>query len=405
VQKLAPFLTLDGDPYPVVVNKRLVWVVDGYTTSSGYPYSQSSSFGKVTTDSTGARTDAGSVNYIRNSVKATVDAFTGAVHLYAWDEQDPILKTWRSVFPGLVEDKSAIDGVPGLMSHLRYPEDLFKVQRELLARYHVTDVQTFFQGTDQWDIPSDPTKDATRIINTGQTPGAISTSSPAQPPYYVVLQMPDASEPAFSLTTAFVARNATNLTAFAAVSSDPGSYGKISVLILPKSRVIDGPEQVANTFESNPQISTQLSLLRQGGSDVQLGNLLTLPVGKGLLYVEPVYTRAKKSPSFPILSKVIVSFGNKISYQDTLSAALNDLFGAGTAVSPTPSPGVVTPGGSTVAALIAQAQSAYDDGQAALKSGDFAAYGEAQKRLKAALDQLAAKTGTTGATPSPSATR
>jgi uncharacterized membrane protein (UPF0182 family) len=401
VQKVAPFLTLDGDPYPAVVDNRLLWIVDGYTTSSGYPYSESSSFGKVTTDSQGVSTNSSQVNYIRNSVKATVDAYSGKVNLYAWDEKDPVLKTWRKVFKGLVQDKSAIAEVPGLMQHLRYPEDLFKVQRELLARYHVQDVQTFFQGTDQWDIPSDPTKDAARVINSGATPGAVSSSSPAQPPYYVLLQMPDASAPAFSLTTTFVARNATNLTAFAAVSSDPGSYGKIQVLVLPKNRVIDGPEQVANTFESNTAISSQLSLLRQGGSDVVLGNLLTLPVGKGLLYVEPVYTQGKKSPSFPILTKVIVSFGNKISYQDTLAEALNDLFGAGATV--TPSPGTTTPPptSSTVTQLIADAQRAYDAGQEALKKGDFAAYGQAQAQLKKDLDQLAAKSGQPTPTPSP----
>ena len=404
VQKLAPFLTLDGDPYPTVVDGRLLWVVDGYTTSSGYPYAQSTSFGKVTTDSTGTRV-GNEVNYIRNSVKATVDAYTGRVNLYAWDAKDPVLKTWRSIFPGLVQDGSAIDAVPGLREHLRYPEDLFKVQRELLARYHVTDPQTFFQGTDQWDIPSDPTQDAERFFNSGATaaPTVTSASAPAQPPYYVLVQMPGSTAPTFSLTTTFVARNATNLTAFAAVSSDPGSYGDISVLVLPKNRVVDGPGQVANTFESNPRISTQLSLLRGGGSEVQLGNLLTLPVGQGLLYVEPVYTQAKKGSSFPILSKVIVSFGNKIAYEDTLSAALNSLFGEGAA--PTPSPGTTQPppASDTVAQLIAAAQSAYDDGQAALKRGDFAAYGAAQSRLKAALDQLASKTGAATPTPSPSA--
>ena len=399
VQKVAPFLTLDGDPYPAVVNHKLLWVVDGYTTSSGYPYSESSSFGKATTDSRGARTVGGQVNYIRNSVKATVDAYSGKVNLYAWDEKDPVLKTWRKVFDGLVQDKSAIS--PELMAHLRYPEDLFKVQRDLLAKYHVQDVQTFFQGTDQWDIPSDPTKDAARVINTGASPGAVSTSSPAQPPYYVLLQMPGAEGPTFSLTTTFVARNATNLTAFAAVSSDPANYGQIEILTLPKNRVIDGPEQVANTFESNTTISSALSLLRQGGSEVVLGNLLTLPVGKGLLYVEPVYTQGKKSPSFPILTKVIVSFGNKIAYQDTLAEALNDVFGAGATV--VPSPGTTPPPStsSTVTQLIADAQAAYDKGQEALKRGDFAAYGQAQADLKRALDQLATKSGTPSPSPSP----
>ncbi len=405
VQKVAPFLTLDGDPYPAVVGRRIVWIVDGYTTSSGYPYSQSSTFGKVTTDSTSARSNSDQVNYIRNSVKATVDAYTGKVTLYAWDESDPVLKTWRKVFPGLVKPRADISDE--LKSHFRYPEDLFKVQRELLAKYHVADVQTFFQGTDQWDIPSDPTKDATRVINTGASPAptAGSSNGPAQPPYYVLLQLPGQDTPAFSLTTTFVARNATPLTAFAAVSSDPATYGKISIFTMPKNKVIDGPEQVANTFESNPSISTQLSLLRGGGSEVVLGNLLTLPVGGGLLYVEPVYTQGKKSPSFPILSKVIVSFGNKISYQNTLADALNDLFGAGgTVVGPTPSPGTSTPPtDASIAQLAADAQAAIVAADAALKRGDFAEYGRQQARLKSDVEKLASKTGTTAtATPTPS---
>ena len=322
-----------------------------------------------------------------------------------------MLKTWRKIFPGLIQPKSAIS--TELESHLRYPEDLFKVQRELLAKYHVDDVQTFFQGTDQWDIPSDPTKDATRVINSGATPAptAGSSNGPAQPPYYVLLQLPGQTVPAFSLTTTFVARNATPLTAFAAVSSDPGTYGHISVFTMPKNKVIDGPEQVANTFESNPQISTQLSLLRGGGSEVVLGNLLTLPVGGGLLYVEPVYTQGKKSPSFPILSKVIVSFGNKISYQNTLAEALNDLFGSGgTVVGPTPSPGTTSPPtDASIAQLAADAQAAIAAADAALKTGDFAEYGRQQARLKSDVEQLASRAGAPSAsaspTPRPSPTR
>ncbi|MCU1602167.1 MAG: hypothetical protein JWO22_2876 [Frankiales bacterium] len=406
VQKVAPFLTLDGDPYPAVVDGRIEWIVDGYTTSSGYPYSQSTSFGKVTTDSSGSRNVQDQVNYIRNSVKATVDAYDGTVKLYAWDEKDPVLKTWRKVFPGLVKPNADIS--TDLRKHLRYPEDLFKVQRELLARYHVSDVQTFFQGTDQWDIPSDPTQETTRAINTGQTGAPTTTTSDAaaQPPYYVLLQLPGAAVPSFSLTTTFQARNATPLTAFAAVSSDPDTYGKIVVLTLPRNKVIEGPEQVANTFESNPTVSSALSLLRQGGSEVRLGNLLTLPVGNGLLYVEPVYTKAKQGQSFPILSKVIVSFGNKISYKDTLAEALNDLFGAGgTTVGPTPSPGTSgAPTDSSIAQLAADAQDAIAKADAALKNGDFAEYGRQQARLKGDVDKLASRTGsvpTASTTPSP----
>ncbi|MCW2598352.1 MAG: hypothetical protein JWM02_181 [Frankiales bacterium] len=399
VAKVAPFLQLDSDPYPAVVDGQLLWIVDGYTTSSGYPYSQRTQFGEATTDSRTSATVNTDVNYIRNSVKATVDAYTGKVTLYTWDETDPVLKTWKSVFPGMVLPKSAISSA--LQKHLRYPEDLFKVQREMLAHYHVTTPTAFYGGEDFWQVPADPTQTATQVLN-GQASAGSTTgdnSGPAQPPYYALLQFPGRSTSAFSLTSTFVARGASNLTAFASVSSDPTDYGAIRVLQLPKNTAIPGPGQVANQFESTSSVSKSLSLLRTGGSEVVLGNLLTLPVGQGLLYIEPVYTQAKNEPKYPILNSVIVSFGNKIAYEATLSAALDDLFGkgAGTVVKvPTPPPGP-TPS-TNVAAEIAAAQKAYDDGQAALKSGDFAAYGQAQARLKAALDQLAK---VTGASPTP----
>jgi uncharacterized membrane protein (UPF0182 family) len=416
VAKLAPFLELDGDPYPAVVDGQLLWIVDGYTTSSGYPYSQRVEFGKATTDSRTNNTTNNEVNYIRNSVKATVDAYTGKVVLYTWDEQDPVLKTWKAIFPKLIQPKSAITAP--LAAHLRYPEDYFKVQRELLTKYHVTDPAVFFGGEDFWEIPADPTEDAQQVLNsnTAATPaGTTSTTNngPAQPPYFVVLQVPGQKKPQFSLTSTFVARNSSNLTAFASVSSDPEDYGVIRILQLPKGAVVAGPGQVANNFESNPDVSKALSLLRQGGSQVVLGNLLTLPVGKGLLYIEPVYTQGKADASFPVLSSVIVSFGGQIAYQPTFSAALTQLFGPGAgdqAVdgggTPTPTPsgnGTPPPPASrTIAQLVSAATQAYSDGQAALKAGNFAAYGRAQAELKAALDKLAAtQSSTPTATPTP----
>lgn len=416
VQKLAPFLKLDEDPYPAVVNGRILWIVDGYTTSSGYPYSQRTTLGKATTDSrSGNRKVDDTVNYIRNSVKATVDAYDGTVKLYTWDDKDPVLKTWAKAFPKLLLPKDQISD--DLKAHFRYPEDYFKVQRTLLSKYHVTDPGVFYGGKDFWDIPGDPTESATELINSAtsttssssSTTTPVANSGPPQAPYYVLLQMPGESVARFALTTAFVANNGTNLTAFAAVSSDPGDdYGKIQLLELPKNTVIDGPGQVANTFESNKTVSTALSLLRQGGSEVKLGNLLTLPVGGGLLYVEPVYTQARKDPKFPLLASVIVSFGKEVAFQPTLSAALDELFGSGAGAgvpgpSTSPSPGT-SPPASNVKALIAAAQKAYDDGQAALKRGDFTAYGQAQARLKAALDQLAARAGATATTSTASPT-
>jgi uncharacterized membrane protein (UPF0182 family) len=410
VQKVAPFLKLDGDPYPAVVDGRLTWILDGYTTSAGYPYSQRTQLGEAVSTSLNRSAVQDEVNYIRNSVKATVDAYSGKVTLYTWDDKDPVLKTWKAAFPGIVKDKSLISD--SLRKHLRYPEDLFKVQRELLAQYHVTDATSFYGKEDFWQVPADPTQNAADVFNAVSSPGSAPTanndnSGPAQPPYYALLQFPTTDAARFSLTSTFVARGRSNLTAFAAVSSDPTDYGVIRVLQLPKGTVIPGPGLVANQFESATDVSTKLSLLRTGGSEVVLGNLLTLPVGDGLLYIEPVYTQGKKEPQFPILNSVIISFGNKIAYKPTLAEALDQLFGAGTGtVAPVPAPGSPTPSpgtGQSTTQLIADAQKAYEDGQAALKAGDFAAYGLAQDRLKAALDALAKASGV--ATPSPTPSR
>ncbi|GAC1444802.1 MAG: UPF0182 family protein [Mycobacteriales bacterium] len=409
VQKVAPFLQLDKDPYPAVVNGRILWIVDGYTTSSGYPYAQQSSFGDLTADSTnqGQALPQSQVNYIRNSVKATVDAYTGKVTLYTWDTEDPVLKTWAKAFPGILAKKSDVS--PELAAHFRYPEDLFKVQREVLAQYHVLDPKAFYNKEDFWEVPADPATEANTVINSGS---ALSTtinpnaSGPAQPPYYAVLQLPGpGAKPLFSLTTSFVARGNTNLSAFASVSSDPGSYGEIRVLQVPRNTVINGPGQVASLYEARQEISSALSLLRQGGSRVVLGNLLTLPVGGGLLYLEPVYTQASSGVQYPLLQSVIVSFGDKIVFQPTLGAALDALFGKGASTAlpasqtPTASPTAApAPTGGDLGAAIAAADAAYAAGQAALKNGDFAAYGKAQQDLRAALDRL----GKLAPTPAPS---
>jgi uncharacterized protein len=349
---------------------------------------------------------------MRNSVTATVDAYTGVVTLYAWDPTDPVLKTWMKVFPGTVKPVSAMS--TQLLAHVRYPEDIFKVQRNLLAKYHVTDPHAFYGQQDFWQVPADPTQ---------------ATPQPAQPPYYLTLKMPDQPKPTFSLTTTFVPQGRTNLSAFMAVDSDPGpDYGTIRVLQLPRSLLISGPGQVQNQFESDPNVQTTLNILRvQGGAaGVTYGNLLSLPVAGGLLYVEPVYVKAAGgSGSYPLLQKVLVSFGNNIGFQSTYSAAIASLVGAppgssssgSTGTGPTSSapPGSTSPppsGSSSPSASasaptvptdlaqdIAAAQQAYADGQAALKAGDFAAYGQAQQRLAAALAKAES-----ALSPSPSAT-
>jgi len=396
VQAVAPWLTVDGDSYPAVVDGRIVWILDGYTTTNGYPYSKRTTLGDVTADSLTTSSSSliaqprDEVNYIRNSVKAVVDAYDGTVTLYEWDGADPVLKVWEAAFPGTV--KSADQISPELRAHLRYPQDLFKVQRDLYSKYHVTDPKAFYGRQDFWAIPDDPTKRAT---------------AEPQPPYYLTLQMPTQPQASFSLTTTFAPQGRDTLAAFMAVDSDATSsdYGKLRVLQLPRTTTVAGPGQVQNKFESDPGVSSELSLLRRGGSDVELGNLLSLPVGGGLLYVEPVYVRASTGSSYPLLKKVLVQFGTGLGFADTLGEALDQAFsGSSGGSGPTTSPPTGTTGGGNAALTkaITDAQQALRDSDAALKAGDFTAYGAAQARLKAAIAAAAAATAAS-ASPSPSA--
>jgi len=380
VAKVAPWLTLDGDPYPTIVDGKVKWIIDGYTTSSGYPYSQTTSLGAATADA--LTVNSGSItaqanrniNYIRNSVKATVDAYDGTVVLYQWDEKDPVLKTWMKAFPNTVTPKSKMSAQ--LLEHIRYPEDIFRVQRDVLSSYHVQTASAFYGGQDFWRVPRDP---STFGANAG-----------AQPPYYMTLEIPGSNKPTFALTTPFVPRGGReNLSAFAVVDSNNGpNYGKITVLQLPRSTNIAGPSQVASNFEAKPEVANSLSLLRQGGSDVVLGNLLTLPVGGGLLYVQPVYVRAtSNSSAYPLLQKVLVSFGDVIGFDNSLKGALDQVFGgnSGTSSSGSPVTDTTDNASADLKTALKNAQQAIADGNSALAKNDFTAYGRAQDRLKAAL--------------------
>ena len=429
VEKVAPWLELDGDAYPSVVDGKVVWVLDGYTTSSEYPYSFSTSLDEATATSvTGTADNLATllpqrVNYVRNSVKATVDAYDGSVTLYAWDTEDPLLKAWTKVFPGAVHPISDISGE--LMSQLRYPQDLFKVQREVLERYHVSDPGSFFSGTDFWSVPEDPTR----------------PSAPApQPPYYLTLRMPQQDSPSFSLTSTFIPttegesddRNV--LTGFLAVDADAGreagspseGYGQLRLLQIRNDETVPGPGQVQNDFNADPAISQELNVLRLGESSTINGNLLTLPIGGGLLYVQPVYIQSTGSTQFPLLQRVLVAFGNDVGFGETLDEALDDVFegDAGTdapdaatpdtpdtgepgaapsaepsatpSAEPSPAPSTdVSPVDPAVAqqeldTALGDARQAILDSQAALAANDFASYGQAQERLTAAIDRAIA---------------
>ena len=421
VERVAPWLRLDGNPYPAVVDGRVKWIIDGYTVTNRYPYSQMEELGEVTADSlqqTAANVRSigqGQVNYIRNSVKATVDAFDGTVNLYAWEEDDPLLKAWSQTFDNTVLPMSEISGE--LMSHLRYPEDLFKVQREILSRYHVEDAGSFFTGQDFWRTSEDPS-----------VPGE---NKPDIPPFYLSIEMPGQDEPEFSLTTTYIPRGAgrQNLTGYLAVDANPGNeagerredYGKMRMLVLPRETTVRGPGQFQNDIESSnatseaftQTLSQFLSLNRQQGSDVLIGNLLTLPVGDGLLYVEPVYVQARSGSAYPLQRLVVVAFGDRLAWSDTLDGALDELFGgdsgatAGDADDAADDPAEPDPAdpddpaepsepsepvdpGSELGQAISEIEAAYEAGQQALADGDWEAYGQAQEQLRAAIDRAVA---------------
>lgn len=417
VQKAAPYLTLDSAAYPSVVDGRLKWIVDGYTTSDNYPYSQTEKLSDAIADTQTPKQPYAldNINYIRNSVKATVDAYNGSVTLYAWDTTDPVLKTWQKIFPSTLKPMS--DMSTQLLSHVRYPADLFKVQREILGQYHVTDPGSFFSREDAWTTPNDP--------------DLPPESTALQPPFYLTMQMPGQKSPTYSLYSTYIplaTKEASRsvLTGYLAVDANAGhtkgtkasDYGKLTLLSLPKDNPVPGPGQVQNTFSSDPTVSQALNLLRQGQTKVILGNLLTVPVGGGLLYVQPVYVRSTGDTSYPLLQKVLVAFGNKIAFEDTLDAALNTLFGGNsganagdTGVTPTtpgtgtgtgtgtttpPSTGGTTGGGTNTALnqALADAKQALADRTTALKAGDWAAYGAADSRLTDALARALAAEGT-----------
>jgi uncharacterized membrane protein (UPF0182 family) len=418
VEAVAPWLTTDTSVYPAIVNKRMVWIVDGYTTLDNYPYSELTSLSSATADSTEVALNRlaldKQVSYIRNSVKATVDAYDGTVTLYAQDETDPVLKAWESVFPGTVKPKSDIS--PELQEHLRYPEDLFKVQRALLAKYHVNDPVTFFSTSDFWDVPLDPNP----------------TASSFQPPYYIVAKdiASNDNSASFQLTTAMNRFRRDFLAAYVSASSDPATYGKITVLTIPGQ--VNGPKLAFNAISTDTAVSQDLGVIgRDNQNRIRWGNLLTLPVAQGgLLYVAPVYASPGASDaasSYPRLIRVAMMYNDKVGYGPTVSDALDELFGAGagaTATGPaptelpngqppsganpqagqpqaTPPPNqqgrapevpvpVAVPGGTTQltpakAAALQGVQNALDAMQQAQQSGNFAEYGQALQNLDDAM--------------------
>ncbi len=323
VEKVAPWLTVDEDPYPAVIDGEIKWIVDGYTTLNNFPYAQRTSLGDATQDSlTGVpRQQDNQINYIRNSVKATVDAFDGTVELYEMDQKDPVLDTWMDIFPGMVKPHSEI--TDELRQHFRYPNDIFKVQRELLTKYHVNNAQEFYSTQTFWNVPQDPTEEG----------GTDPTQNVAnQPPYYLYAEAPGQDQPQFQLTSALTPLERQYLAAWMTVSSHPDNYGRMTVLKLPTSggQQLEGPIQVQNAFQSNPKFTQDRTLLGNESVNIIYGNLLTLPVAGGFLYVEPVYIQQRQDQSYPQLARVLVSFNGRIGVASTLSESLDQVFGEGT---------------------------------------------------------------------------
>lgn len=401
VQTAAPFLTFDRDPYLAVVAGRLQWIWDAYTTTTQYPYSQSVKL----FDATVGGITSGSVNYIRNSVKVVVDAYDGTMHYYVADPTDPIIQVWSRAFPDMftpIADASA-----ELQAHFRYPENLFQIQATQFARYHVTDPTTFFRGTDAWQIPSDPTycADPAHSSVGACDPIRPTGEAPKIAPYYQLLKLPGQSSEQFQLVTPFTPAGRPNMVAWMAADSDPAGYGTLTAFQFPSDQTVDGPSTVFAQINADPTFSQERSLLSQGGSKVQFGDFLVIPLGDSILYVEPVYVSSDQTNSVPLLKRVIVVNGNTVAVGTTLQDALAR---AVTGVSQEPGGPGTPPTGTPearIAALLAQAVQHFQAAQDALKAGDLGTY---QTELKAAQDlveqanQLAQKVGTSGTGSSPS---
>jgi uncharacterized protein len=370
MERLAPWLTLDRDPYIAVVDGRQVWIIDAYTTSDHYPYSQRFTF------------DGAPVNYLRNSVKATVDAYDGTTTFYAVDPADPVLASWRAVFPGLVKDASTMS--KSLREHLRYPEDLFLAQAEVYKDYHMLQPQAFYNKEDSWGIPGEGT-------------------AAMMKPFYVLMRLPGETRDDFLMMLPFTPRNKDNMIGWMAAGSDPANYGKRLVYTFPRGKLILGPQQVAARIQQEPTISQAVSLWNQGGSQVLYGNLLVLPIKDSLIYVQPLYLQAEQT-AIPELTRVIVSYGDRVVMEPDLATALTRAFGfkppgvEGGGPSQTAS-GTVTPGATGgVSADAALASDLYNKAIAAQRSGDWATYGKLIGQLGAVLQRLQAASKTATAT-------
>ncbi|HTG47367.1 MAG TPA: UPF0182 family protein [Actinomycetota bacterium] len=398
IRKPVPFLGFDSDPYFAIIDGQPEWIWDAYTYTNQYPYSQSVDVG----DATGGLLQ-GNVNYLRNSVKAVMNAYTGQITYYAFltgSQADPIVRAWANAFPGLFTD---ITQAPAdVMAHFRYPENLFQVQAFQYTNYHVLDPIAFYQKSDFWAVPGDPTVPATQAAVTMR-------------PSYQLIRLPGQSQEAFQLVIPFVPADRQNMVAWMAASSDPGDYGALTVFRLPEGRNIEGPVQVMSRINQDPTFSAQRTLLGQGGSTVQFGDFLVIPIDDSFLYVVPVYVRAVQEAAVPELKQVIIVNGSQgqVSLGPDLASALRQavtgLPGGGGNGGGTPPPtGSIE---QQIQRLLADAQTHFQNAETALKGGDLGTYQSeidaAQKDVEQAAllttkNQGSGSSGSSGASPSAS---
>jgi uncharacterized membrane protein (UPF0182 family) len=362
VRTVAPFLDYDDDPYPVIVDGRLVWMLDAYTTTDRYPYSEP------------IQTQSGTLNYVRNSVKVTMDAYNGTLTFYLIDPSDPLAATYAAIFPDLFRPVEEMD--PALVAHWRYPEGMFRIQATKYQTFHMTDPQVFYNQEDLWNWAEEVVTGERMQIE----------------PYYVIMRLPGEASPEFVLMLPYTPSTKQNMIAWLYARNDGEHYGQLGVYKFPKQQLIYGPMQVESRIDQDPLISQQLSLWNQRGSQVIRGNLLVIPVDQSILYVEPIYLQAEAS-QLPELRRVIVAYGNRIAMEETLAGSLARVMGVAPVAEQSPAPETPQPAPEgNVADLIQQADAHYQAGQECLKAGDWACYGAEMDALGQILDSLVAAT-------------
>jgi uncharacterized protein len=406
--KAAPFLQFDADPYAAIVDGRLVWIWDAYTTTNEYPYSQPAILDEVATQPEELTFPSltGPANYLRNSVKVVVDAYDGTITYYVVEPGDPIIQAWQGAFPDLFTPMS--EATPDLLAHFRYPENLFQVQAWQFTAYHVTDPTVFYGRQDFWEFPGDPA--AAQVDAEQVTTAAL----PPMRPYYVLMRLPGEQVETFSLILPFTPLARQNMIAWLAAKSDPGEgYGQMISYEFPSGRNVDGPTQVFARINADSQFAAERTLLGQGGSEIRFGDFLVVPIEESLLYVQPVYVQSDQPNAIPELRRVIVVNGPNIGIGSTLGEALADAPGEGVSeppedgAEPPPEDGAEPPPEGTadeqVQALLDEAANHFALADAALRNGDLATYQREVELAQAAIEEaLSLVGGEAAASPTPS---